>query len=390
MSSDLIQVRRGTRVELPLLADGEQGYVQDEEELYIGTISGNVKTTSKSEVKEMNTTLINHSQRIAKSEQDIIDVNISLNNDKHFANTMQTELNKKVDKVVGSSLMTDAEHNKLYNIEENANNYIHPSTHPASMIVEDTSHRFSTDIEKSNWDDADSKKHTHTNKSSIDVITDNAITNWNDSNDKKHIHSNKNIIDSLNKDSNGNLIFEGGKIVSTTVNGLADNISIEAGNNITITKDITNNKIVVSSANSNSGVIITNTTIPINSTNWVQDTSTTPYTYNVTISHNLGVEYVLVDIYDNSKKAELIGINIIDNNSIKLINDTAIDCVVVINASTSPTEIVDDLVSSNSDKALSARQGKILKDLFDGKSGDIKVGTDLASSTSISLFLKLD
>ena len=264
MSSDLIQVKRGTRVELPLLADGEQGYVQDEEELFIGTVSGNVKTSSKSEVREMNITLINHSQRIAQSEQDISDLNISLNNDKHFANTMQIELNKKVDKITGSSLMTDAEHNKLYNIEDNANKYIHPNTHLASMIVEDTIHRFTNDVEKTNWNDANSKKHVHTNKSTIDTITDTEISNWNDSNDKKHIHSNKTVIDALNKDINGNLIFEGGKIVSTTVNGLADNINIEAGNNITITKDISTNKIVVSSANSNSGVIITNTTIPSN------------------------------------------------------------------------------------------------------------------------------
>ena len=45
--------------------------------------------------------------------------------------------------------MTDTEKNKLSTIAENANNYVHPSTHPATMIVEDSTHRFTSDAEKS-------------------------------------------------------------------------------------------------------------------------------------------------------------------------------------------------------------------------------------------------
>lgn len=40
---------------------------------------------------------------------------------------------------------------KLASIAENANNYAHPDTHPASMISEDTTHRFVTDTEKGTW-----------------------------------------------------------------------------------------------------------------------------------------------------------------------------------------------------------------------------------------------
>lgn len=40
---------------------------------------------------------------------------------------------------------------KLANIEEYANNYIHPSTHPASIITEDAAHQFVTDEEKAAW-----------------------------------------------------------------------------------------------------------------------------------------------------------------------------------------------------------------------------------------------
>ncbi|MER1959449.1 MAG: hypothetical protein ABS942_18865 [Solibacillus sp.] len=79
----------------------------------------------------------------------------ALNDDPNFAGTMTTELSKKVDKVVGKQLSTEdystAEKAKLANVEANANRYVHPSTHPATMIVEDATHRFVSDVEKTNW-----------------------------------------------------------------------------------------------------------------------------------------------------------------------------------------------------------------------------------------------
>lgn len=40
---------------------------------------------------------------------------------------------------------------KLAGIEEGANNYTHPATHPATMITEDAAHRFVSDTEKAEW-----------------------------------------------------------------------------------------------------------------------------------------------------------------------------------------------------------------------------------------------
>lgn len=61
----------------------------------------------------------------------------------------------KVDKVSGKGLSTNdyttVEKTKLAGIAANANNYVHPSTHPATMIVEDTTHRFITDVERDIW-----------------------------------------------------------------------------------------------------------------------------------------------------------------------------------------------------------------------------------------------
>ena len=46
---------------------------------------------------------------------------------------------------------TTEEKTKLSGIAANANNYVHPSTHPATMITQDATHRFVTDTEKNTW-----------------------------------------------------------------------------------------------------------------------------------------------------------------------------------------------------------------------------------------------
>lgn len=48
-------------------------------------------------------------------------------------------------------IMTSAERTKLAGMEDNANNYSHPANHPATIITQDSTHRFVTDAEKSTW-----------------------------------------------------------------------------------------------------------------------------------------------------------------------------------------------------------------------------------------------
>ena len=48
-------------------------------------------------------------------------------------------------------LMSAGDKSKLDGIAANANKYTHPSTHAATMITEDSTHRFVTDTEKSTW-----------------------------------------------------------------------------------------------------------------------------------------------------------------------------------------------------------------------------------------------
>lgn len=63
--------------------------------------------------------------------------------------------NNKVEKINGKTLstndFTNEEKNKLANIEAEANKYVHPSSHPASMITETSSKRFVSDSEKEKW-----------------------------------------------------------------------------------------------------------------------------------------------------------------------------------------------------------------------------------------------
>ena len=126
-------------------------------------------------------------------------------------------VSNKVDKIEGKGLSTEdyttAEKQKLAGIEEGANKYIHPSTHPASMIVESTDRRFVSDAERANWNaketpagaqekaniaETNAKSYTDEHdQNTTKHITATERTNWNDANAKKHTHSNKSILDTI-------------------------------------------------------------------------------------------------------------------------------------------------------------------------------------------------
>lgn len=101
-----------------------------------------------------------HSQLTSGNPHDVSKSDVGLGNvdntsdlNKPISTLTQTALDTKVDKVTGKGLSTEdyttIEKGKLAGIEENANNYTHPATHPATMITEDSTHRFMTDTERS-------------------------------------------------------------------------------------------------------------------------------------------------------------------------------------------------------------------------------------------------
>jgi len=89
--------------------------------------------------------------------------------------TVATELANKVDKVSGKGLSTEdyttTEKTKLAGIESGANKYTHPSTHPASMIVESASRRFVSDTEKAAWNAKAEDAHNHVKADITDMPT---------------------------------------------------------------------------------------------------------------------------------------------------------------------------------------------------------------------------
>lgn len=70
-------------------------------------------------------------------------------------NGIDSSLEEKVNKEQGKGLSTNDyttdEKNKLSNIEERANAYVHPLNHSATIITQDSTHRFITDIERDRW-----------------------------------------------------------------------------------------------------------------------------------------------------------------------------------------------------------------------------------------------
>ena len=73
---------------------------------------------------------------------------------KQWHDTLQNVVNAQDWRVVTDTLkgyMTPELKKKLDGIATGANNYVHPSTHPATMITQDATHRFVSDTEKNTW-----------------------------------------------------------------------------------------------------------------------------------------------------------------------------------------------------------------------------------------------
>jgi hypothetical protein len=91
----------------------------------------------------------------------IAKLSAAINNDPNFYTNITTLINAKVDKVDGKGLSTNdftsTEKVKLSRIEDNANYFVHPTTHPAEIITEDAERRFCSDLEKAMYADKYSK-----------------------------------------------------------------------------------------------------------------------------------------------------------------------------------------------------------------------------------------
>ena len=147
-----LQIKRGKKANMPTLAEGELGFATDEKSVYIGTGTENVPVAAP-----LDNTMSDASENGVKNKA------IKTYVDSQDA-ALNTAIGTKVDKVTGKGLSTNdyttAEKDKLAGIEGNANRYTHPSSHPATMITQDATHRFVSDTEKTAWNNKADKSTT--------------------------------------------------------------------------------------------------------------------------------------------------------------------------------------------------------------------------------------
>ena len=146
-----------------------------------------VTTYTKTETDDRIQAIIGAAPETLDTLEEIAD---ALNNDPDFAATITNELATKVDKVAGKGLSTEdyttTEKTKLAGIEAGANKYIHPASHPASMITESTSQRFVSDIEKAAWNAKETPAGAQ-EKANIAEANAKGYTDEHDQNTTKHI-----------------------------------------------------------------------------------------------------------------------------------------------------------------------------------------------------------
>ena len=127
-------------------------------DVYVGSTSGKNKDEGSKKLateEYVNTSIAGIVNSAPETLNTLNELAGALGDDPNFATTVATQIGNKVDKIEGKGLSTNdyttAEKNKLAGIAEGANNYTHPDTHPATMITEDSTHRFVTDDEKTTW-----------------------------------------------------------------------------------------------------------------------------------------------------------------------------------------------------------------------------------------------
>lgn len=164
----IIQIKRGQKANITdvTLAEGELALAYNEDKtevaLYAGDgnggkvlvnpdVSGDITgviTQAKGYTDTKIAALVNGAPEAMDTLKELADA-ITANSD--IMTALQSAIGNKVDKVSGKGLSTEdyttAEKTKLAGLT----NYTHPSSHEASMITQDGTHRFVSDDEKAAW-----------------------------------------------------------------------------------------------------------------------------------------------------------------------------------------------------------------------------------------------
>ena len=136
------------------------GGAEGEKILVTADVAGAVKTALGEAKTYTDTTVDKKIEALVNGAPDMLDTLMELataiQTNQSAVEAIKSSITNKVDKEEGKGLseadFTNEEKEKLKGIADGANNYTHPAKHEATIITEDTTHRFVTDAEKTKWD----------------------------------------------------------------------------------------------------------------------------------------------------------------------------------------------------------------------------------------------
>ena len=127
-------------------------------------------------------------------------------------------------------LISAAEKVKLGGIATGANNYAHPATHPPSIIVQDTNNRFVTDAEKATWNAKASTAIATITANGLMSAADKVKLNGIAASANNYVHPTNHPASIITQDANNRFVTDAEKaiwnakastaVVTTTANGL--------------------------------------------------------------------------------------------------------------------------------------------------------------------------
>lgn len=155
---------------IPLATTTKEGLMSSADKVKIN--NSYTSTQVNSAISTAINNLINGSPGALDTLKELAD---AMGNDPNFAATVTNSLATKVDKVTGKGLSTEdfttTLLNKLNGVATGANNYSHPSNHPASMITQDSNNRFVSDTEKGKWNSKTGKYSANVGDGKATTIT---------------------------------------------------------------------------------------------------------------------------------------------------------------------------------------------------------------------------
>lgn len=155
-------------------------------------------------------------------------------------------LSTKVDKISGKSLSTNdytsAEKTKLSGIATGANKYVHPASHPASIVTQDASNRFVTDAEKTTWNNKASTSAVTTTTNGLMTKEDKTKLNGISANANNYSHPANHPASIITQDTNNRFVTDAEK---STWNGkeTTSGAQTKANTALTTAKAYTDTKI---------------------------------------------------------------------------------------------------------------------------------------------------